>query len=161
MEDNKIIKMATELTQDFLTQLGLEAELKIDFMDADSKDEVTYRYLLIELYGEHLSELIGFHGKVLESLQNVLGLFMNRSLQNKDVRVLIDINNYRDKRSEYLTHYAQRAAEEVKMNKQPLEMPPMKPFERRIVHMVLKDDPEIETESLGEGEERRVVIKSK
>jgi spoIIIJ-associated protein len=130
-------------------------------MEADSKDEVAYRYLLIELQGEHLSELIGFHGKMLESLQNVLGLFMNKALENKEVRVLLDINNYRDKRTEYLTRYAQRAAEEVRMNKQPMELPPMKPFERRIIHMVLKDDPELITESLGEGEDRRVVIKSK
>jgi len=116
---------------------------------------------LIELQGEHLSELIGFHGKMLESLQNVLGLFMNKALENKEVRVLLDINNYRDKRTEYLTRYAQRAAEEVRMNKEPMELPPMKPFERRIIHMVLKNDPELITESLGEGEERRVVIKSK
>jgi len=161
MEDNKIIEIATAQLDEFLTQLGLEAELKIDFMEADSKEEVSYRYLLIELQGEHLSELIGFHGKMLESLQNVLGLFMNKALENKEVRVLLDINNYRDKRTEYLTRYAQRAAEEVRMNKQPMELPPMKPFERRIIHMVLKDDPELLTESLGEGEERRVVIKSK
>jgi spoIIIJ-associated protein len=161
MEDNKIIEIAKAQIEEFLTQLGLEAELNIDFMEADSKEEVAYRYLLIEMQGEHLSELIGFHGKMLESLQNVLGLFMNRALENKDVRVLLDINNYRDKRSEYLTRYAQRAAEEVRMNKQPMELPPMKPFERRIIHMVLKDDPELITESLGEGDERRVVIKSK
>ncbi|HOY46146.1 MAG TPA: R3H domain-containing nucleic acid-binding protein [Candidatus Dojkabacteria bacterium] len=161
MEDNKIIEIATAQIDEFLTQLGLEAELKIDFMEADSKEEVAYRYLLIELQGEHLSELIGFHGKMLESLQNVLGLFMNKALENKEVRVLLDINNYRDKRTEYLTRYAQRAAEEVRMNKQPMELPPMKPFERRIIHMVLKDDPELITESLGEGEDRRVVIKSK
>jgi len=161
MEDNKIIEIATAQLDEFLTQLGLEAELKIDFMEADSKEEVSYRYLLIELQGEHLSELIGFHGKMLESLQNVLGLFMNKALENKEVRVLLDINNYRDKRTEYLTRYAQRAAEEVRMNKEPMELPPMKPFERRIIHMVLKNDPELITESLGEGEERRVVIKSK
>lgn len=161
MEDNKIIEIATAQIDEFLTQLGLEAELKIDFMEADSKEEVAYRYLLIELQGEHLSELIGFHGKMLESLQNVLGLFMNKALENKEVRVLLDINNYRDKRTEYLTRYAQRAAEEVRMNKQPMELPPMKPFERRIIHMVLKDDPELITESLGEGDDRRVVIKSK
>lgn len=161
MDDNKIIEIATAQIDEFLTQLGLEAELKIDFMEADSKEEVAYRYLLIELQGEHLSELIGFHGKMLESLQNVLGLFMNKALENKEVRVLLDINNYRDKRTEYLTRYAQRAAEEVRMNKQPMELPPMKPFERRIIHMVLKDDPELITESLGEGEDRRVVIKSK
>jgi len=161
MEDNKIIEIATAQIDEFLTQLGLEAELKIDFMEADSKEEVAYRYLLIELQGEHLSELIGFHGKMLASLQNVLGLFMNKALENKEVRVLLDINNYRDKRTEYLTRYAQRAAEEVRMNKQPMELPPMKPFERRIIHMVLKDDPELITESLGEGEDRRVVIKSK
>lgn len=161
MEDNKIIEIATAQLDEFLTQLGLEADLKIDFMEADSKEEVAYRYLLIELQGEHLSELIGFHGKMLESLQNVLGLFMNKALENKEVRVLLDINNYRDKRTEYLTRYAQRAAEEVRMNKEPMELPPMKPFERRIIHMVLKNDPELITESLGEGEDRRVVIKSK
>lgn len=161
MEDSKIIEKAKAEVEDFLTQLGLDAEMKLSFMDADSKEDVMYRYLLIELEGEHLAELIGFHGKMLESLQIILGLILNGMFEDKSVRVLIDVNDYREKRTDYLTRYAKRAADEVRMNKEPLELPPMKPFERRIIHMILKDDPEVLTESLGEGEDRRVVIRSK
>ncbi len=161
MDESQILDLAKSQTEEFLTQLGLDGEIKVSFMDADSKEEVPYKYIMIELEGEHLSELIGFHGKMLEGLQNILGLFINKSIEGNSYRVIVDVNDYRDRRTDYLTKYTERAAQEVKMNKQPLELPPMKPFERRIVHMILKDDPELETESIGEGEDRRVIIKSK
>ena len=161
MDESQILNLAKSQTEEFLTQLGLDGEIKVSFMDADSKEEVPYKYIMIELEGENLSELIGFHGKMLEGLQNILGLFINKLIEGNTYRVMVDVNDYRDRRTEYLTKYTERAAQEVKMNKQPLELPPMKPFERRIVHMILKNDPELETESIGEGEDRRVIIKSK
>jgi spoIIIJ-associated protein len=77
----------------------------------------------------------------------------------KDLRVLLEVNDYREKREKYLQDIAQRAAMEVKSTGQEVELPPMKPYERRAIHMALKQEAGIETESIGEGEDRRIVVK--
>jgi len=161
MKEDQIIKTASEQTLEFLTQLGLDAEISLKFVESEDKDERGIKYLFIKLESEHLAELIGFHGKVFDSVQNLLGLMISRACPDEGVRVLLEINDYRERREDYLKHYALRAAEEVRMNKQSLELPPMKPFERRIIHMALKQDPDVITESEGEGEERRITIKAK
>jgi spoIIIJ-associated protein len=158
MDEQQIIAKADELTREFLAQLGLDAEVSVKFTDSDTKDGADVHYLYIKLDGEHLSELIGFHGKVFDSVQTILGLMLSRQLAEPNVRTLIEINDYRQKREEYLKKYAERAAEEVRLTGQAMELPPMKPFERRIIHMVLKEDGEVATESEGEGEERRIKI---
>lgn len=156
METEKLIKKVKEITIEFLTQLGLDSEVEVGV-----QEEEEVKYITVNLEGEHLSELIGFHGKVFDSIQNILGLIVNKQLDLHEYRLLLEINDYRAQREEYLKQYAQRAAMEVKMNKSPLELSPMKPFERRIIHMVLKDDPEVLTESTGEGNDRRIIIKYK
>lgn len=156
METDKLIKKVNEITVEFLTQLGLDPEVEVGV-----QEEEEVKYITVNLEGEHLSELIGFHGKVFDSIQNILGLIVNKQLDLHEYRLLLEINDYRVQREEYLKQYAQRAAMEVKMNKSPLELSPMKPFERRIIHMVLKDDPEVLTESTGEGNDRRIIIKYK
>lgn len=158
MTDQEIIEKAKELVLEFIAQLGLDAEVSVSFTEGDGKEGSPARYLFIKLDGENLSELIGFHGKVFDSVQNILGLMISRSFALPEVRTIIEINDYRAKREDYLKRYAQRAAEEVRMTGQPLELDPMKPFERRIIHMVLKEDTEVSTESYGEGEERRIKI---
>ena len=158
MDEQQIITRARELTEEFLAQLGLDAEISIQFSETDSKEGVEIRYLSVKLDGEHLAELIGFHGKVFDSVQTILGLMLSRQLAEPNVRTLIEINDYRQKREEYLKRYAERAAEEVRLTGQPMELPPMKPFERRIIHMVLKNDGEVGTESEGEGDDRRIKI---
>lgn len=161
MNDQEILTKAKTIASEFIAQLGLDAEVTVSFKEADKAEETDVKYVLVKFDGENLSELIGFHGKVFDSVQNILGLIISREIQQQNVRTLIEINDYRSKREDYLKRYAQRAAEEVRMTGQPMELPPMKPFERRIVHMVLKDDPEVATESYGEGEDRRLKIMPK
>ena len=156
MNTDEITKKVHAIVSDFLTQLGLDSEIEISYQ---KEEEVNY--IVVKLVGDNLAELIGFHGKVFDAIQNILGLIISKDLALPDYRLLLEINDYRAKREEYLKQYAERAAMEVKMNKSSLEMPPMKPFERRIIHLVLKTDSEVLTESIGEGLDRRVVIKYK
>jgi spoIIIJ-associated protein len=153
----KIKEKVINTVNEFLTQLGLDAEVTVNI----GEEEEGIHYITVKLEGEHLSELIGYHGKVFDSVQNILSLIVSREEEMEGFRLLLEINDYRSQREDYLKKYANRAAMEVKMNKSPLELPPMKPFERRIIHMTLKSDPEVITESLGEAGERRVVIKFK
>jgi len=102
--------------------------------------------------------LIGFKGKTLFSFQLILGLMTNASLKEYQ-RILVDINNYRQQQNDRLKEIASKAAEKAKAMKQEVRLLPMVPYERRLVHMILADDPEIETFSEGEGISRRIVIK--
>ena len=81
--------------------------------------------------------------------------------RDSNIRLVIDINNYKDQRVDQIRNMAIKAIMNVKESNQELELAPMKAFERRIVHMEVKSDGEIDSESIGEGDERRIVIKPK
>lgn len=158
MKDEQILSIAKSLAEDFLTQLGLDAEVKVSFGDDDNGRNVTY--VNIQFLGDNLNELIGHHGKNLESIQVILGLMLSKELQvEDDIRILLEVNDYKESRERYLKSYALRAADQVKESGQEMELPPMKPSERRVVHMCLKQEEGIVTESVGEGEDRRIIIK--
>lgn len=156
MDQNKILDTAKEFTKYLLDSFQLEAEMSLEF--APSDDGSMDKYITLKLKGENLNELVGFHGKNMESIQNILSLMLSKKFE-KDLRVLLEVNDYREKREKYLQSIAERAAMDVKSSGQEVELPPMKPYERRAVHMALKQEAGIETESIGEGEERRIVVK--
>lgn len=160
MKDEQILKTVEEITNDFLTQMGLDADVKVTFAEAEASDKDLV-YIEVRLEGENLNELIGHHGINLESAQTVLGLMVSKKTERRDVRVLVEINDYKEGRERYLKSYALRAADQVRSSGQSMELMPMKPSERRIIHIVLKEEADIETDSTGEGDDRRVVIKKK
>ncbi len=161
-KEQTVEQIAHELVQEFLTQLGLDAEITIVVPEPEDEKEVGFKYLNLTLVGENLGEIIGFRGNMLESIQTILSLMLTKTLLRKEMdsnyRILLDINDYKQQREKYLISYAQRASEEVKTSGQPMELSPMKPAERRIIHLALKTENGIETSSVGEGESRRVVI---
>ena len=153
-----------EIILDFLTQLGLDADIEIADPVVGDK-ESGFGYVNVVLNGDNLGELIGYRGTMLESIQTVISLMLTKSLaktgETLKYRVIIDINDYRNKREEYLVSHAERAVAEVLASGQEMELAPMRPSERRIIHLALKDHDEVETSSAGDGENRRVVIKPK
>lgn len=161
MDKQEILKKAKELTQDFLTQMRLDADVSVEETEGGSSKNPDATYINVKMEGEHLNELIGYHGKNLEATQVILGLMLSRTLEDRNIRLTIDINNYKDSREKYLKSYALRAAQEVRESGQEIELMAMKPSERRVVHLALETEEGIETESTGEGEERRVVIRKK
>ncbi|MCA9382991.1 KH domain-containing protein [Candidatus Dojkabacteria bacterium] len=158
MDESKLIEQAKETASDFLTQMGLDADVTVTTKAND--DEEKADYLQINLEGDNLGELVGYHGKNLEAIQIILGLFINKRIDDDKVRVLLDINDYKVGREKYLMSYAIQAAEQVRSSGQTMELEPMRPYERRIIHMALKEEEGIETDSIGEGNERRITIKS-
>ena len=109
------------------------------------------------LDGENLGLLIGHHGDVLDSLQYLAGLAANRG--KKDfTRVTLDIENYREKRVETLRSLARRSAAKVKKNGRNVAFEPMNAYERRIIHSEIQGVEGVTTYSVGNGEDRRVVI---
>jgi spoIIIJ-associated protein len=156
MDQNEVLNKAVEHVKVLLNAFNLAAEVSAEFTAPDDHSE--HKYILITLMGDGLNELVGFHGKNMEALQTVISLMLSREYK-EDLRILLEVNDYREKREKYLQGVAQRASLEVQSTGQNVELPPMKPYERRVIHMFLKGEEGIQTESLGEGEERRILIK--
>jgi spoIIIJ-associated protein len=106
---------------------------------------------------EAMGLLIGRRGETLRSLQFLLNLLVSRRVQ-KWPQVVVDVGNYRQRRQESLEGLARRMAERVRQTGRPIMLEPMAAYERRIVHLALREDKTIYTESSGEGENRKITI---
>jgi spoIIIJ-associated protein len=114
--------------------------------------------ITLDIQGGDVADLIGRRGENLRALQFILSLMLNKQLK-RHLRILVDVDGYRARREELLRGMAQRFAHRVRTMGQPMQLEAMPPNERRIIHLALADDPEVLTESTGEGDARRVVIK--
>lgn len=152
---NKLQKIIAEL----VNKLGYEASIQVDAVAVDDKF-----YINVNITGEELRRFIGNQGKQLEQLKTVIQLIVRKLCQEHELEytpVILDINGYMQERYNYVRELASTAAEQVLSTQQEHELLPMKPDERRIVHMTLQEHGMVTTESIGDGEERRVVIKLK
>ncbi len=113
--------------------------------------------ILINLRGDGLGVLIGKHGRTLASLQYLTNLAAGKRYHHRYF-VLLDVENYRIRREQTLTTLAIRLAEKAKRTGVPVSLEPMDPAERRMIHLALQEDPDIVTESEGEGARRHIVI---
>jgi spoIIIJ-associated protein len=113
--------------------------------------------ITLDVSGDDLGILIGRRGQTLSALQYVVRLILAHQTQAR-VPIVIDVEGYKQRRYEALQALAQRMAEQVKAKGRPFTLEPMLAYERRIIHLALADDPDVTTESVGEGESRKVVI---
>lgn len=142
-----------EKTEDFLNDVirHMKAEATVNVSEEDSNIKA-----LIE--GVDAGILIGRDGQNLDALQMITNIVVNKG-QEERIRVLIDIEGYREKRKENLERLANSLAEKVTNEKRVIDLEPMNAFERRIIHMTLRESTSVMTESQGEGSERHVIIK--
>ncbi len=134
----------------------LEKTLKLmefDFEVKASEDKNTVKF---ELVGEKGGNVIGYRGEVLDSLQYLVTSI--DAYRNCKKRVVIDCENYREKRAETLKKLALRLAAKAVASKRRIELEPMNSYERRILHSVLSDSEDVKTESVGKEPRRAVVI---
>jgi spoIIIJ-associated protein len=146
---NPALEQASQILGDLLARMGLEAEVRT--IDEDPP------MLAIEL--EDPGNLIGPRGEGIRSLQHLVRLILIR--KEIDLPVVIDIDGYRAKKEEQLKELAEQKAEQVRTSGRLAVLSPMSSYERRVVHMALRDVEDLITESLGEGQNRRVMIKKK
>ena len=160
-EEKPEIDPAT-LTEDQRTGLALMREIgAASHPDtAPIVRNVSGVYLYIELAGGDVAQTWGRMGQSLDSLQFLCNLILSRRIRS-DVRLMLDADNYRERRAETLKQKAVELAEEVKSRREEAELEPLPAHERRIIHSILADDPEIETYSEGDEPARRVVISPK
>ena len=117
----------------------------------------TPEQLRMQMAGENMSLLIGRRGETLDALQYLTSLTVNRGREDY-LRISIDTENYRAKREEALRKLAVRMAGRAKKSGRRVALEPMNPYERRILHSALQNDPDVTTHSEGEEPYRRVII---
>jgi len=111
----------------------------------------------VEILGGDSGRVIGSEGKTLQSLEFIVNVVMAKHF-GPAYRVVLDAAGYRRRNEERLRRIAAGAALQVEASGQPIELPPMRPSERRLIHLMLKQHPKVTTTSVGEGEERHVVV---
>lgn len=129
--------------------LGLSASAEVRGIDSEG--------VHIELSGDDLAFLIGRYGSTLDALQLLTAAAANRGVA-EGARVILDAEGYRQRRRASLEKLARSTAAKVRRTGQEIAIPHLRPHERRIVHMALRDDPDVETYSEGEGSRRRLVV---
>lgn len=134
---------------DVLDSMGIEAEITM----SENDDVVN-----INLVGDKMGLIIGYRGETLDSLQYLVSLVINKGHDIPYKRVVLDTENYREKRKETLKRVAEKTAYKVRKNRRAFKLEPMNPYERRIIHAALQDNTYITTYSEGEEPFRRVVV---
>jgi spoIIIJ-associated protein len=154
----EIAGIGAEVLQNLLGGLDLKTRVTAEETPPGSQNRPDSVYLNIS--GDGLGVLIGRRGATLNDLQYLTCLLVSRRVQRWP-DLVVDVERYKARREKSLVELAKRMAERVRTTAQPLPLEPMPPNERRIVHLALRDDPNVYTESSGEDEERKVVIRPK
>lgn len=152
MVKKNFVKDAHKFLSDVLNTMGVKAEISIN----EVKDT-----LHIELIGDGMGILIGYRGETLDALQYLVSLAINKGIDDGYKRVVLDTEGYRKKREETLLRLSDKLAKRVKLYGKTVKLEPMNPYERRIIHSRLQNNPYVKTYSEGEEPYRRVIIESK
>lgn len=116
--------------------------------------------LNVEILNKNLGFLIGYRGETLYAFQNILSAIAGKGIDKK-VRVILDIEGYKEKRERTLEELAEKVAKTVIKTRKPVKLEPMQAYERKIIHSKLQQNDKVETESIGEEPNRRIVISLK
>ena len=139
---------AEDLLETLLDRMGFVADF-----DLVSDDPLSYNIVGDDDFGR----LIGRQGETLRAFGYLVNLMLGRRL-GRPCRVIVDVNGYRQRRADQLAELAETLADEVRATQEPITLDAMPANERRLVHVALVDDEDVRTYSIGEGDERRVVI---
>ena len=161
-KDKKEIELSVEEQEK--AEKNVEKFLK-EFLDKVQKDakysiEKTPTGLKVNINNENLGFLIGYRGENLYAMQNILSSIASKGIENR-VRVILDIEGYKEKREKALEDLAEKLEKTVIKTKKSVTLEPMQAYERKIIHTKLQDSTRVETRSIGEEPRRRVVISLK
>ena len=157
-EKGDVAEVAKDVLEILLNKMGLVASVMPQVQPASDQEEETP--IAFDIQGDDLGILIGRRGQTLACLQFVLRLIVGHQTKTW-IPITVDVESYRYRRSEKLRALAWRLAEQVRTRRSPFTLEPMLAYERRIIHLALADHPDVTTESIGEGEARKVVIRPK
>ena len=148
VNEEEAIARAKKFLDDVFKSMDMNVQINAVFEDDN---------MIVDLSGDDMGILIGKRGQTLDSLQYLTSLVVNKG-KSAYVRVKVDTENYRNRRKETLENLARNIAGKVKRTRKPVFLEPMNPYERRIIHSALQNDPYVSTHSEGEEPYRKVVI---
>lgn len=158
MKDKDLLKLAKEEVKKLKELLNVEGEVEVEIEEGDEG----MHYVKVAFEGEDLGYMIGNRGRHLDSLQFMLQILLGRKVDDEEretFRVFVDVGGYRKEKDDKIAKMALEKADDARILGAPVELPPMKPSDRRIVHLTLIKFKDISTESEGEGMDRHIVIK--
>ncbi|MEY8561514.1 R3H domain-containing nucleic acid-binding protein [Eggerthellaceae bacterium 3-80] len=147
---DNIADTAISVLQDILKYFDV-GEVTIDEYEGDEGE------LILDITGDDLAVLIGRHGKTLDALQFLVSAITVRTIGFR-YPVVIDVEGYKGRQREKLESIARSTANRAVNQQRSIKMRPMTPYERRIIHITLREDARVETASEGEGSARHVVV---
>ncbi len=165
-ESIKKEKVYTEVTDEDIKK-GKENlnNFMVDFIK-NLPEDVKYKIiqekegLKIEVNSDKLGYLIGYRGETLYALQTIISAIANKNVKNR-LRIILDIEGYKEKREKTLEHLAQKVERTVIKTGKSVTLEPMKAYERKIIHSKLQESKKVTTKSIGEEPRRRIVISLK
>lgn len=154
-DEKFVLATAEQITGELLQKMHLKARLKATMLPPqDENDQPT---VMVEVQGEDLSILIGRRSETLNALQYITSLILSKEV-GQWVPLMIDVQGYRARRERQLRVLARRSAEQVVHTGRKITLEPMPANERRVIHLELRDHPDVITESVGEEPNRKVTI---
>lgn len=151
--DEKTKDIIKKTIDELLLKMGFSAEVSLSETEEDSSivcDITT---------GEDSHFLIGQYGMNLQAIQHIARLMVRKNVPEEKIRFILDVNSYRKQKNQSVIEQALAAAEEAVNQHRAVIMKPMSTYERRIVHLELLKNSTVSTESVGEGEDRKIVVK--
>lgn len=157
MDINQIESEIEVFVANLFHNLGIDAVIKVDQQGFNEEKNLHYILVSLDVDEDEAPNVIGYHGTRLDSFSNII------SMLNLDTElrfsVIFDVNGYRKRREERVVEIAANAAKEAIETSTEVVLSPMKPWERRVIHNHLSDRTDVSSSSIGEGEDRKVVIK--
>jgi spoIIIJ-associated protein len=147
-DDDNGLKIAKETLENILSLIPVDTTVSAEQTDGK---------IALTIEGDKSGLLIGRKGKTLDALQYIVNKVVNKTLEQR-TRVVVDSENYRQRRKESLTLLALKMGDKAKRIRKPITTNPMNPHDRRIVHLALKEDESLDTKSRGEGLLKKVII---
>jgi spoIIIJ-associated protein len=157
--DSEEVQAAAQYLRDLLRLIDIDADVTVREPET-AADGLGRASAVLDIEGEDLGLLIGRRGTTLASIQYLVNVLVTRKTGSR-VLVTVDAESYHRRREETLRNLAYRMADRVRQSRRPMTLEPMPANERRIIHIALSEDDAVVTGSVGEGEDRKVVIRPK
>ena len=154
-EVGNLSPVENHIALEFLKEVTEQMGLVVDVTAKANEDSV-----LLNIQGKDSGTIIGKRGQTLDAIQYLTSLVVNKD-QNNYIKVVVDAENYRSKREKTLEKLANRLADKVVKTKRSVRLEPMNPYERKVIHATLQNNPRVTTRSEGQDPYRRVIIELK
>jgi len=155
MKKEELTQIVDKEIGKFITLSGVDATYDYNVEEIEGTTHIK-----VSFEGTDLGYMIGNHGRHLDSLQYIMQLMIRRAVDEEDFdfRLTLDVSGYRDERDSKIEQIALQKADDARILGESIDLPPMKPYDRRVVHMALQKFDDLKTESYGEGRDRYVRI---